>query len=230
METTKISNRNIMFTTKECEEYIVNMGLILGTKHNFIIDTGIGGDCAYAIKKHIGNGPKPIIVINTHHDWDHAAGNWVFEGSTIIAHKLCYNIMDEMWDKMIEWAKQNNKYTSGEVRKCLPNMLFEGSVHFPEDGISIFHTPGHTQDSISVYDSVDKILYTGDNFGIKDGKAVYWGEKGDIAGFKRMIEIYKQYDFEVCVSGHSTPQSSEVIALLEAELAMKISNAKDTAQ
>jgi len=218
MKITKLTNRNIMFSTLEEKDAYIHMGVILGTKHNFIIDTGIGGDCARAMLEYIGDDPKPIIIINTHHDWDHAAGNWVFEGNTIIAHKLCWDIINEKWEDMIEWAKQNERYFNGEAHKCLPNLLFEGSMYFPEDHLSIFHTPGHTEDGISVYDAVDKVLYVGDSFGVSDGKAYYWGKQDDIAGFQSMVDIYKQYDFEVCVSGHSDPQGREVLKFLEVAL------------
>jgi len=218
MKITKISNRNIMFSTLEDADAYVHMNVILGNKHNFIIDTGIGGDCAKVMSEYIGNSLKPLIVINTHHDWDHAAGNWVFEGNTIIAHKLCYDIMDKKWNTMIEWAKQNDRYFNGETHKYLPNLLFEGNMCFPEDGISIFHTPGHTEDGISVYDAIDKVLHVGDSFGVSDGKAYYWGKQDDIAGFRRMVETYKQYNFEICVSGHSEPQTKEVIGFLEVAL------------
>jgi len=61
-------------------------------------------------------------------------------------------------------------------------------------------------------------LYTGDNFGISNGGARYWGIEDDISGFQRMIETYKQYDFEICISGHSEPQTKEIIALLDSVL------------
>ena len=212
-----------MFTTPENPVSDVNMGLILGKRHNFIIDTGIDEICSKVIQDYIGSDPKPIIIINTHHDWDHVAGNWVFEKNTIIAHKLCRELMDKKWDEQIGRAKQNNRYFNGEVRKCLPNLLFDGAMYFPEDGISIFHTPGHTADSISIYDEADKVLYVGDNFGIVHGEAQYWGAKEDIAGFKNMIKIYKQYDFEICISGHSKPQPKEIIGLLE-DVLVKLEN------
>jgi glyoxylase-like metal-dependent hydrolase (beta-lactamase superfamily II) len=143
----------------------------------------------------------------------------VFKKSTIIAHKLCYELMDKHWDDGIQRAVQNERYFVGETHKCLPNLLFDSAMHFPEDDISIFHSPGHTVDSISVYDAVDKVLYTGDNFGVFDGEVYYWGEKEDVTGFERMIQLYKQYNFEICVSGHSKPQTKEVITLLEAAFA-----------
>jgi len=214
-----------MFTAAESADYIVNMAVILGTKHNFIIDTGIGGDCAYEMLDYIGDDSKPIIVINTHGDWDHMAGNWVLEDKVIVSHLLAYDWFDKQWDERTksgqqefhQWAKENDRYVEGEIRKCMPNMLFEGSLHFPEDGISLFHTPGHTPGCISIYDSLDKVLHTGDSFGAVDGKAYFWGK--DLADFRRLVETYKQYDFEVCISGHSEPQTKEVIGWLEAALA-----------
>ena len=217
MKTTKISKRNIMFSTLENATDDVNMAVIFGIKHNFVIDTGIGTDCGRAILQHIGNS-KPIIVINTHKDWDHAAGNSVFAGSTIIAHKLAYAAMDEKWDESIERAASNGRYFCGHTTKHLPNMLFDGTIHFPEDGVTIFHSPGHTPCSISVYDSIDKVLHVGDNFGVYEGAAYYWGAKDDVKGFRNMIDIYKQYDFDMCVSGHTAPQNKDVMTMLEAAL------------
>jgi len=113
-----------------------------------------------------------------------------------------------------------SKFMDGDTRKCLPNITFEGRMHFPEDGITIFHSPFHTPDCISIYDAADKVLYTGDNFGIIEGKAVLWGN--DITACAKMIETYKAFDFDVCVPAHDLRgsdaallSSKEVIALLK---------------
>lgn len=213
---TKIRNRNIMFTVAECTDGIVNMAVILGTKHNFIIDTGIGSDCVKAMLDYIGNDPKPIIVINTHGDWDHVAGNWMLEKNVIISHVLGREWMDKRWDEAIQWAKENDRYFEGEICKCLPNMVFEGSLSFPDDGIKLFHTPGHTEGCISIYDSVDKVLHAGDSFGASEGKAYFWGT--ELSDFFRLIEAYKQCDFEICISGHSEPQTKDLMEYLEIAL------------
>ena len=217
MKITKIRERTIMFTVPECADGIVNMAVIMGAKHNFIIDTGIGSDCVKAMLEYIGDNTRPLIVINTHGDWDHVAGNWVLEENVIISHVLGRELMDKNWDESIQRAKDNDRYFEGEIRKCLPNMVFEGSLHFLEDGIKLFHTPGHTEGCISIYDSVDKVLHTGDSFGVSEGKAYFWGK--DLSDFQRLVEAYKQYDFEVCISGHCEPQTKEVIGYLEIALA-----------
>ena len=219
MQIKKISDRNIVFWTKEDADGDVYMGVIFGVKHNFIIDTGIGRGCVDAMLEYIGDDSKPIVVINTHHDWDHVVGNWVLEGNTIVAHKLCYELMEKNWDMQVKRAKEMGRYFAGEVRKCLPNLLFEGSMEFPEDGITLFHTPGHTEDSITVYDAVDKVLHAGDNFGIADGKAYYWGKQEDVASFCDIIEAYKRFDFDIYVSGHCEPHGNEVIGFMEIAIA-----------
>jgi len=144
-------------------------------------------------------------------------GNWVLESNTIVSHVLCRDLIDKEWDRKLQKSMQENReYIDDEVHKCLPNTVFEGSLHFPEDGISTFHSPFHTKDCIRVYDAVDKVLYTGDNFGFEGGKAALWGN--DILTFQR-LETNKQYDFDICVSGHTEPQAKEIIVFLELALA-----------
>jgi len=202
MRITKVTNRNITFSTPENAAYDVVLGLILGKRHNFIIDTGMGGNNVTTIIEYIGNDEKPIIAINTHAHADHILGNWVLENHTIISHILCREIIDKEWDGKIKKDMDRVKeYIDGEVHKCLPNLVFGNSIGFPEDGITIFHSPFHTEDCISVYDSVNKVLYTGDN-----------------------IETYKKFDFDICIPAHTVRGSIEplpsknVITLLETAL------------
>jgi len=226
MEITKITDRTTMFTIPESATSYVNLCLIKGKHHNFLIDTGVGESNVNAVLEYLGNDPKPIVAIITHAHWDHIFGNSALEGSLIISHTLCREIMDKQWGNDVKNVLQSNlegigsvnpEYIDAEIHKCLPNLVFDSTLHFPDDGITLFHTPAHTVDGISIYDSVDKALYTGDNFGVFDGVAYYWGE--DLSDFERMIEAYKQYDFDICISSHSEPQTKEVIALLEADLA-----------
>lgn len=93
-------------------------------------------------------------------------------------------------------------------------MVFEGSLCFPGDGISIFHTPGHSADSISIYDAVEKVLYTGDNIGDTEKNIVPWIGT-DHETFRRLIETYKKYDFDFCISGHNKPQKKDVLTRME---------------
>ena len=217
MEILKISNRNIIFTAYENTTRTVNTGLIRGKVHNFIIDTGTGGDFAKAMLDYLSDDPLPIIVINTHHHWDHVYGNWVLKGKQIIAHKLCAEFLNNDWTEKMNEVKARGGIFYGEVHKQLPNKLIDAPLHFPDDGVLIFPNPGHSADCISVFDEIDKILYLGDNFGIDEDGLAYWGyeftkedenaPKEEVSArydtsFFEMIEFLNQYNYESAVISH----------------------------
>lgn len=215
MKPTKITSRNIIFSQPMNKDYDLNIGLILGKKNNYIIDTGVGSGSVTPVLEYIGSDNKQIIVVNTHCHWDHIFGNWVFQNNQIIAHTSCRRLIDEVnWDGAM---KELSNRVDGEARKCLPNLTFEGSLYFPEDGISIFHSPGHSEDCISVYDAEEKVLYAGDNIGDTDEEIVPWIAT-DMETFAGLIETYKQYDFDICISGHNKPRTKAVLARMELAL------------
>jgi len=188
MKPIRISNRDIMFTEPMTKDYNLNLGLILGKTNNYVIDTGLGSGSVAPILDHIINDGKPIIVINTHFHWDHMWGNWVFGECPIISHTTCRELADKCWDEAL---RENAGYIDGEVRKCLPNMVFDGSLYFPDDRVSVFHTPGHSEDCVSIYDEVDKVLYAGDNIGDTEDDIIPWIDT-DLATFQSLLKTYKR--------------------------------------
>jgi glyoxylase-like metal-dependent hydrolase (beta-lactamase superfamily II) len=217
MKITKVTNRHTTFTVPE-NGGLINLGLILGKKNNFIIDTGMGASSVKPILECLRGDTKPIIVVNTHHDIDHVLGNWILKDCTIISHSLCHKMLDkEDWiEEFQEYIEANKDYIDDEIIKSLPNLVFESSIHFPDDEISIFHSPGHTKDSISVYDHQEKVLYPGDNFAITEDVAYLWGE--DTQANKDIVSEYKGYDIELCIPSHCEPYLGDVNKLLEVAL------------
>ena len=218
MKPVKITERNIMFTEPMAyqeQTYALNIGLILGKQYNYVVDTGFGSGSIEPVLAYLGENKKPIIVVNTHFHWDHVWGNWMFPDSIIISHVTCRKILEEIWD---EEVRSNAEFVDGQVHKHMPNLLIEDGIYFPGDGIKIFHTPGHSEDCISIYDEADKVLYAGDNIGdTEDAIVPYIGT--DVETYRnRVINAYKQYDFEVCISAHNKPLGKDVISRIEASL------------
>ena len=210
MHIEKVGKRNVVFTY-HLAEWDLNLHLIMGRRYHYIVDTGLGSESVAPIKEYLGSDRKPIIVINTHYHWDHIWGNHVFSDGPIIAHSLCRATIIRKWDDMI---RKNERYIRGDVRICLPSLVFEDSLYFPDDRISIFYTPGHTADCISVFDEEDGVLNAGDNIGDTLPEIVP-SLKTEPTVYLSSIQKYKALDINACISGHNTILGKEVLDHIE---------------
>lgn len=210
----RIKSRTLLFTFNVAE-WDLNIQLIQGKKYNYLIDTGLGSLSMVQVLEPIKDDPKPIVVINTHYHWDHVWGNHVFKNALIVSHKTCSDLIASNWDGMIE---KNRKYIAGEAELCLPNLLFDHELYFPEDGIRLFHSPGHTVDSISVLDEHDKILNAADNIG--DNMEEIIPQLFDTKDtYVKTLENYKTLDFDVLLSGHNRVLDKSILDSMLASLA-----------
>lgn len=187
MKVEKYGRRTRIATFDELEEYDTSVFILEGKKKIYIIDTFCGIESMEKVKVLIGDRiNKEIIVINTHFHWDHIWGNCVFENNIIVSSLLTKKMIEEKWE---EEYKENKKYIQGEAVKKLPNLTFEGKIVFEEDGIEIFQSPGHTIDSITIYDRIDNTLIVGDNL----ERPLVYVESNDLKGYITTLERYKEY-------------------------------------
>lgn len=207
MKVRQIKGRNYLFSHENIKEWDLHLHLIMGERFNFLIDTGLGSQSVEPIKAHLSGSKKQLIIINTHYHWDHVWGNGAFENPVIVSHSLCRKVLENKWEDMIA---KSNRYLYGEVKKVLPNLLFEGQLWFPEDGVRIFYTPGHTADSISVLDEREGILNIGDNIGDTPEEIL-----PDLECEKELyietLNLYRSLDFDTCLSGHNQVMGREFI-------------------
>ena len=202
----KIGNRSWVFTFDSDPQWNLNVHLILGGQRNYVIDTGLGSLSMEPVMPYLQAG-KPVVVVNTHYHWDHVWGNATFVGSLIIAHSLCYKRLDEQWEQMF---RRYRTYALGEAVRCLPNLVFDNALVFPDDGIRLFFTPGHTADSISVYDEQDGVLNAGDNIG-DDLEHIVPELECDKAVYADTLQKLKSMGAGTVVSGHNAVQHGDVL-------------------
>lgn len=164
MQIQKVGQRGRIFVFEEGDSPMsmpTLVYLIQGNRHWFLCDTHLGPVSMEVVQEYIresGEG-KPLIVFNSHSDYDHIWGNCAFPEATIIAHRLCKEEMEEKG----EGALRNfADFQNGEVQILLPNRVFEERLDFEEDGVEFFYSPGHTINSASCYDREDGILFVGD--------------------------------------------------------------------
>ena len=216
MEIKHVGTRGIVFTFDDLSTpnydcptnvYVINTG-----KNYIICDTFLGPASMKEIRDYLEEkyGKKEYIVFNSHSHWDHHWGNSAFPKSKIIAHELCMADMKKTAESELE---RNAKYKRGKITITYPNLLFKNNLNFEEEQVLLFHSPGHTPDSSSCYDSVDKILFAADNL---EEPIPYINS--NLEGLKTYIETLKNYaslEFDIIIPGHGTITDK---SLLEANL------------
>lgn len=207
MEVIKVGKRSIVFKY-DLGDWNLYLHLIKGDKYNYLIDTGLGYGSIEPILEYLDD--KELIVINTHYHFDHIRGNDYFRDKAIISSEKCLKLIDENYDDDVE---KSGKYATGPLTKCLPNLVFQDELYFVEDKIRLFYSPGHTEDGISIYDEIDKVLNVGDNIG-DDMEYIVPSLQCDNATYLNSLNKYKELDVEHCVSGHNEVLGSEVFDLI----------------
>lgn len=212
MHEQRIGTRGMLFS-HDGLDWGLHLHLIFGKEHNFLIDTGLGYGSIEPVKEVLKEEKKPLVVVNTHHHWDHVWGNGFFEGSLIVSHALCHKALEETMRQAYEKYKG---IARGEVRFALPSLTFDSALFFSADKLRIFYSPGHTDDCISIFDEVDGILNAGDNIGDTDEEIVP-NLECDTEVYLDTLDAYRALDFKLCVSGHNRPRGFEVLREIEAK-------------
>lgn len=208
MKIQNIGRRSALFSF-EYPEWNLNLHLIMGNKRDFLIDTGVGREniepiLAYRKEKQRVN---ELIIVNTHYHFDHVWGNYLFKEHKIIGHELCPRLIDMDWEKA---KRRYQDFLTPEVEKVHPNFLIKEELYYPEDGIRIFPSPGHSLDGLSVLDEIDGVLNVGDNIG-DTMDALLPEFECSLVHYIESIRRYLSLDFTHLVSGHNIVCAKDVL-------------------
>jgi len=217
MQIKRIGQRTLIFSFPELEQ--VNLLAVYGKTYTYLCDTFLGPVPMEEIKSFFSkeNRNQPIVVFNSHWDWDHVWGNCAFPSSMIVGHKLCReNLEKGFWSEL----ERNKQHVMGDVKPLFPNVLFTDRLSFPEDEVEFIHTPGHTNDSSSCYDKKEDVLYVGDNV---EYPIPYVSDR-DIKTYISTLEKYLEWNPSYIVTGHGNIFTMELIQSNLAYLKSLISN------
>lgn len=201
---------------------------IKGIEKNIIIDTGFNSE---ACKEHLLGAIKELdidisktIVILTHLHSDHCGLAYMLEsmGADIYASKIDGDIINDMcteeyWDKFKEYEKafgldvdstsfiQHPGYKYRPENKCNIKYLKEGDkITCGNYCFEVVETPGHTPGLIGLYDSDNKVYYSGDHIlGKITPNIAYWGEgRNDLNVYLKSLDKIKEYDINEVYTPH----------------------------
>ena len=152
-------------STWRIEDNFVRMFLLEGTEKALLIDSGLTTKNAKELAE--GLTKKPLILLNTHSDGDHIAGNEAF--GSFYMHP----------------ADEPNYRKMGKTGTLLP--VEDGDViDLGERPLQIISIPGHTPGSIAVLDLNNRILFSGDT--VQDSVIYMFSERRDMPEYIRSLK------------------------------------------
>lgn len=173
--------------TWRIEDGFVRCFLLAGTEKAVLIDTGATSGDAKALAESVTD--LPVVLLNTHGDGDHVAGNAAFA-------KFYMHPAD---------------YANCSVAARCPDSelipLQDGDViDAGNRPLEIIAIPGHTYGSVAILDRGARVLYTGDS--VQDGHIYMFGAhrqpEAFAASLDKMIAVMDCFD---CVrAAHGTPE------------------------
>lgn len=173
--------------TWRIEDGFVRCFLLAGAEKAILIDTGATSAEAKALAESVTE--RPVILVNTHGDGDHVAGNAAF---------------DSFYMHPADYANCNVA-----VRCPDSNMipLQDGDVLDPGGRpLEMIAIPGHTYGSVAILDRNERVLYSGDS--VQDGHIFMFGAHRQPEAFagslEKLIDAIDRYD---CIRpAHGTPE------------------------
>ena len=107
---------------------------------------------------------EPNTIIYTHWHIDHTCGNRIFDKCKVLAHESTYLHLENFLKNDLDRLKEK-KILEKDVSIVMPNQTFtdELLINISNKTLKLIHCPGHTYDSILIYNMTDNILIAGDN-------------------------------------------------------------------
>ncbi|MCQ4160669.1 MBL fold metallo-hydrolase [Roseomonas sp. GC11] len=106
--------------------------------------------CARALEEVKG---APLLVVNSHMDWDHFWGNAAVAGAPILAHEAALARFHDPATARTLREKAAAEPRFAGVELVPPSLTFSGEMvlHGGDLTLHLLHTPGHTPDHVAVW-------------------------------------------------------------------------------
>lgn len=199
MQRERVADDIYVFTSEVYAQ--VTAGVVITSDGAILIDTLVFPEETKAIKNFVEQrlGCAVKYVINTHYHADHTYGTCFFPNAIVVAHTRCYDLLNTRGRDGLEQARAGMTEL-GEVQIVLPHLVFDNrlmNLHLGDKTIQLWHTPGHSPDSIVCLAKEDRILFASDTL-----MPVPYFVDGDYEDFVRSLQSLQNNNFENVVQGH----------------------------
>jgi cyclase len=138
-------------------------------------------------------------VVNTHYHADHTYGTCYFPNAVTVGHVLCRQNLDTTGRAALEEA-QSHVAELEDIYIVLPEIVFEDgclNLHLGGKTVNLIHSPGHSDDSVTVYIPDDRVLFAADTM----MPVPFWPD-GNIEDLVNSLQAISDMQVENVVQGH----------------------------
>jgi glyoxylase-like metal-dependent hydrolase (beta-lactamase superfamily II) len=157
-------SENIYGLVAPVDEIEVRALLVCGDRFSLLIDTLCRPADLEPARPLIEGRERPLLIVNSHADWDHWWGNAAFPDSPVIAHRLTLDRQRaEGKRSLAARRRQDPQYFAGvELRPA--TIAFDGELTLDLGGsqVELSLLPGHTPDHIVAFIPKRRILFAAD--------------------------------------------------------------------
>jgi len=191
----------------DAEGFPTVCGVILTERRAFVVDTLTTPDDMRPVLEFlaVSAGDRRLVVVNTHHHWDHVYGNAAFAQADIVAQQVCPRLIQAQLDSADEMLR-----LPPAEGVPLPGITFGDRLTYADrdESVHLIHTPGHSEDSLVVFLTRARVLFAGDtvewplpNFAQRDGMEAW------VTTLRRL----KQLPVDLVVPSHGRAMDKAII-------------------
>ncbi len=185
--------------------YMMINFLIHTINYNVYIDSGLGTEALLELSSY-GQKSKENILILTHHDYDHVWGSGALRFKHIYGHA---SINDRIQADQV-YIMLYQQYKELDIQIKLADILLTTDIEIDE--LRILQAPGHTSDSLVVYDTRTMNLFIGDNIGDQDSNLV--PELENIDAYKATLTKLMQLPIENIYGSHRNRENATILDII----------------
>jgi glyoxylase-like metal-dependent hydrolase (beta-lactamase superfamily II) len=155
---------NIYGVVAPCGDVEVRALLVAGDRFTLLVDTLSGPADLELVREMVATLGRPLLVANSHADWDHWWGNAAFPDAPVIAHRLTLQRQRKEGRRTLASKQRQEPATFGDVALRPATVAFEGILEVDLGGLHVQLSllPGHTHDCTVGYIPERRLFFAAD--------------------------------------------------------------------
>lgn len=200
---------NILAVDAPCEPGVdVRALLVFGNDFTLLVDTLVRPADLQGVREAVADRGRPLILANSHADWDHWFGNAAFPYAPIVAHRLTQQRQQLEGRRTLSALQRKDPETFAGIVLRRATIGFEGQLELDLGGLHVELSllPGHTHDSVVAYVPERQLLFAGDAAEDPIPAVI----EGPIAGWPEQLLQWSQR-VQIVVPAHGAVSGPELL-------------------